>query len=259
VTEFLSALTEAASLTELAIACGTAALAGFIRGFIGFGGALIVILVLSLLFGPQAAVAIATLSGLPAMFQLLPAAIRSSERAFVLPFGLATFAAAPLGAWVLVSADPALMKMAIAAFVLFMVAALHQGWSLGRGNNLASVVVAGGAAGLIQGSAGIGGPPAVAAALSRPGPVERQRANLIGGITFLNLCALVPFWLHGLFTAQVLAVALVIVPLYSGAIWLGTRYFARGGQRHFRNAALLMLAVIGTATLAVAAQDYFAG
>ena len=32
------------------------------------------------------------------------------------------------------------------------------------------------------------------------------------------------------------------MPLYSGAIWLGARFFTQSGQSHFRNAALLTLA-----------------
>ena len=67
-----------ASLWHLAVATAATFVGGFIRGFVGFGGALVSILVISLLLGPKAAVAIATLAGLPAMFQILPAAIRHS-------------------------------------------------------------------------------------------------------------------------------------------------------------------------------------
>ena len=169
------------------------------RGFVGFGGALISILVVSLLIGPRAAVAIAAISGIPAMFQLLPAAIKHSERNFVLPFAIATLAAAPLGTLVLVSLDQALMKMAIAAFVLLMVAMLWRGWSLSAGGTTGTVA-AGAISGFIQGSAGIGGPPAVTVALSRPGTAQQQRANTIGAVSGLNLCAMGPLWYFGLFT-----------------------------------------------------------
>ena len=118
------------------------------RGFVGFGGALVSILVVSLLIGPRAAVAIAAVAGIPAMFQLLPAAIKHSERKFVIPFGLATLASAPLGTLVLVSLDQALMKMAIAAFVLVMVTMIWRGWSLSAGNT-ASVATAGAISGFI--------------------------------------------------------------------------------------------------------------
>jgi len=257
VSELFAEAMAGASLWHLAVATAATFVGGFIRGFVGFGGALVSILVISLLLGPKAAVAIATLAGLPAMFQLLPAAIRHSERRFVVPFGLASFISAPLGATVLVSLDPALMKMAIAGFVLLMVTMLWRGWSLPASSGMGRIVAAGAGAGFIQGTAGVGGPPAVIVALARPGTVEQQRANTIGAITGLNFCALVPFWFYGMFTAQVILFALVTTPAYSFGTWLGSRYFRTGGQRHFRNAALLFLAFTGTVTLAIAGRDYW--
>ncbi|MEQ9122384.1 MAG: sulfite exporter TauE/SafE family protein, partial [Alphaproteobacteria bacterium] len=47
-------------------------LAGFMRGFVGFGAALVVVPVLSVVFSPSVAVPIAFLSGLPSVLQLLP-------------------------------------------------------------------------------------------------------------------------------------------------------------------------------------------
>ena len=118
--EFLQALLGPVSSTGLAIVAGTVLLAGFIRGFVGFGAALIIVMVLSAVFGPVIAVPAANLSGLPATLQLLPAAVRGSERGFVLPFGLASFAAAPFGVMVLITLDPAIMRMAISVFRFVM-------------------------------------------------------------------------------------------------------------------------------------------
>ncbi len=69
-------------------------------------------MVLSAVFGPVMAVPAANLAGLPATFQLLPAAVHDNDRRFVLPFGLASFLIAPLGVLVLISLDPAIMRMA---------------------------------------------------------------------------------------------------------------------------------------------------
>ena len=78
--------------------CAVAVLiAGFMRGFVGFGAAMILIMTLSLILGPRAAVAISSLSGVVLVIQLLPDTIRTSEKPFVVPFGLASFIAAPFG------------------------------------------------------------------------------------------------------------------------------------------------------------------
>jgi uncharacterized membrane protein YfcA len=216
------------------------------------------ILAVSAFIGPREAVAIAALSGLPPMLQLLPAAIRSAERPFVVPFGLATFIGAPLGTWMLVSIEPELMKIAIALFVLAMVGLLARGIRLSFGDGPLGYAGAGAITGWIQGIAGVGGPPSVALALARGGEPAQQRANVIGAVTALNFCTLVPLWWHGLFTREVIVMGLLFIPLYSAGTWLGQRYFSEQGQRHYRKAALLALAGIGVLTLAKALWDYLA-
>ena len=84
-------------------------LAGIVRGFVGFGASLIIVMTASVILGPRSAVAIATLSGLPSMLQLLPIAIKKADRGFVIPFGFAAMFAAPFGTWLLVSIDPIFM------------------------------------------------------------------------------------------------------------------------------------------------------
>jgi uncharacterized protein len=238
---------------------GAAAFAGgFIRGFVGFGGAVMLILAVSAIIGPREAVAIAALSGLPPMLQLLPAAIRGAERPFVIPFGLATFIGAPIGTWMLMSIAPELMKIAIALFVLAMVALLARGSRLSFGASPMAYAGAGAVTGWVQGIAGVGGPPSVALALSRGGAAAQQRANVIGAVTALNFCTLIPLWWHGLFTREVVILGLLFVPLYSGGTWLGQRYFSEQGQRYYRRAALLALTTIGALTLAAAVRNYLA-
>ena len=104
--------------------------AGLVRGFTGFGGALVMVPVLSLVLGPGAALAAVCASGVPVILQLLPAALRHGERGFVLPFAAAAFAAAPAGTWVLVAVPPAAMKIAISLAVLAMTAMMAWGWRL---------------------------------------------------------------------------------------------------------------------------------
>ena len=67
-------------LDILSIASGIF-LAGFIRGFVGFGASIIIVLVLSFILGPHEAVPIAALSGLPSMLQLLPCLLYTSDAA----------------------------------------------------------------------------------------------------------------------------------------------------------------------------------
>lgn len=233
-------------------------LGGLIRGFVGFGGALVIILVASVVLGPLSAVPIAALSGLPATMQLVPSAIRNAEGAFTLPFGIAAFLSAPIGTVVLVAIDASVMKIAISTFVLVMVVPMYFGWQPRYQFGTRSLMLAGVGTGLVQGAAGVGGPPAVTIALARPGLAEHQRANVIGAVTALALCAIGPMWWYGLFTTQVVVFSVCIVPVYSFATWLGATLFRLGHRHHFRRASVLTLVVTGLSTLVIAVHDLLA-
>jgi uncharacterized membrane protein YfcA len=244
---------------RLAVVLLAVTVAGLLRGFVGFGAALISVPVFSLVLGPHAAIAVNAVMGLPAVFQLMPEAIRRAERPLVLPICIATFVAAPIGTWALVAADPALMTVAISALVLFMVAILATGWRLKGRIGMGKLIAAGVAGGLVQGVAGVGGPPVVAVALSRPGEPSQQRANVLALMTAVALSSILPLFYYGLFTRQTVLIGLVLVPIYAAATALGARYFALGGQRHYRRAALATLAAISIASLAASLRNYVTG
>ena len=65
---------------ELSIALITAAIAGIMRGFSGFGTALVFAPVLTLLFGPKLGVPTVVLIEIPISLQLLPGAVRHVQR-----------------------------------------------------------------------------------------------------------------------------------------------------------------------------------
>ena len=243
---------------RFAAVCLATFIGGFMRGFVGFGAALVTIPVLSLAYEPRLAVAAMSVVGIPTLLQLLPDAIRTSERPIVVPISLAILLSAPLGTWILVSVSPALMKVVISALVVIMVAMLMRGWKLEQQVGRPVLIGAGIAGGLVQGTAGIGGPPVVAVILSRPGSPTQQRGNVLALMTAVSLSSLLPLLYFGLFTMKAIVIGLLLLPIYGGSILLGSRYFAYGGARHFRRAAMATLAVIGVATLLASLRDYFA-
>lgn len=102
--------------------------AGLVRGFAGFGAAMIIMPGLSLIYRPVGALAILTVIDIPATLQLLPAAIRQARwrQVFLLATGAAV--AIPFGLWVMVNVDREIMRRVVAAMVLFYVAVLALGW-----------------------------------------------------------------------------------------------------------------------------------
>ncbi|MEM6498832.1 MAG: sulfite exporter TauE/SafE family protein [Pseudomonadota bacterium] len=242
----------------VAIVLVTVIIAGFLRGFLGFGGALIIIMVVNVVVGPQFAVPLACLAGLPPTLQLLPAAIRHSDRSFALPFGSMSLLMVPVGTLALVKLDPGLMKIIVSGVVLAMVLLLYQGWTFRQKANRSVVLTAGAVTGLIQGATGVAGPLVVAAAMAIPGEPEKQRANVIGAITFLSFFPAVPLWYHGMFTREVVIASLAIIPIYMITTWIGVRYFSGQGHRIYRLATLIALTMISLVTLWISVRDYIA-
>lgn len=241
---------------RLAVVAAAAALGGFLRGFVGFGGALVAVPVLSLVFGPRMAVAVASVMAMPSVFQLLPDAIRHSEKPVVVPVGVATLLTTPLGSWILMAVDPGLMKVVISGLVVIMVSLLATGWKLKGHISGPKLIAAGVVGGLVQGAAGMGGPPVVAIALSRPGEAAALRGNVLAVMTAIAVSSWLPLAYYGLFTQPALIAGAGLLPVYVGATMLGTRYFALGGHQHYRRAALATLAVVGIATLVAAIKDF---
>jgi hypothetical protein len=77
-------------------------------------------------------------------------------------------------------------------------------------------------------------------------------------MTAVSLSSLLPLVYFGLFTRQAITTGLLLLPVYGGSILLGSRYFAVGGARHYRHAAMATLALIGVATLIASIRDYLA-
>jgi uncharacterized membrane protein YfcA len=202
------------------------------------------------------AIPAASVMGLPAIAQLLPNAIRYSEPRIVLPIAIAIFICTPIGVWTLVSIDPQIMKVVISMLVVIMVMMLFKGWKLTHAPGLLVLSAAGAAGGLIQGAAGIGGPPVVAVALSRVGPVAQQRANVVGVMTAISLSSFLPLWFFDLLSREAIVLGLVLFTPNWIATWVGAHYFSAGGQDHYRIAALTVLALIGVTTLLAALRDF---
>jgi len=133
----------------------------------------------------------------------------------------------------------------------FTIAILASGRRLKGHIGLSKLIAAGIAGGLVQGVAGVGGPPVVAVALSRPGEPSQERANVLALMTAISLSSTLPLVYYGRCTRQSVVIGLLLIPVYSVATALDARYFAVGGQSHSRRTAIATLATVAIATFFV--------
>jgi len=235
---------------RLALALGAVALAGLVRGFAGFGSAMVMTPPLAALYGPGVAVPIGLLLELLLTAPLLPGAARLVDwrRIGLLAGSAAT--TVPLGTLVLTRLHPEALRLAISAVILAFVIILAFGWRYTGKPHRAVAVAAGAASGLLTGAAGIGGPPIVFYVLSGPDPAGRARASFITYFAIVDLVAVAASAWAGLLSADVARHAALFTPAFLGAAWLGARSFGRAPEGVYRWAALGILVVVALASLA---------
>jgi len=225
------------------IVVGAAALAGLVRGFSGFGGAMVFMPVAGLLYEPKLATIWLFVIDDGAALALLPAALRGCVWREVLPLGLGAVVAIPFGVALLVVADPDLMRWIICAVILAAVLLMASGLRYRGRLGLPATLGTGLLAGLSGGAASMPGPPVVLLWLGGQGAAATVRANLIVFFVITAAAAGLSYWANGLFSAESLLGALPLAPAYLLPIWFGSRLFARTSDRQFRFAALALCAL----------------
>jgi uncharacterized membrane protein YfcA len=221
---------------------GAAALAGLVRGFSGFGGAMLFMPVASLLYEPRLAAILLFVADDIAALAMLPDALRRCVWREVLPLGLSAVIAVPFGVALLVVADAELMRWLICSLILLAVALMAAGWRHAGRLGLPATLGTGALAGLSGGAAALPGPPVVLLWLGGQGGAATVRANLVVFFGFTALAAGLAYWWNGLFTQQSLLMSLPLIPAYLVPLRLGSRLFARASEQQFRRAALALCA-----------------
>jgi uncharacterized membrane protein YfcA len=232
------------SALALALGLAAAAAAGVVRGFSGFGSGLVLVPALTLLAGPAVAVPVAVLLDAIVAAQLVPGALAHVRWPTVLPLGLAAAATIPAGGLALAALDPDLVRRAISAVVLVVVAVLASGWRYRREPSLPVVLGTGAASGLLTGLAGVGGPPVILFYLSGREGAPGVRSGLICYFAITQAVALASFAIYGLIDRRVLLGGLLLAPAFLAGAWIGTRLFGRVDAGLFRRVTLAFLAVV---------------
>lgn len=228
---------------DLAIAAATVLAAGLIRGFSGFGSALVNAPMLSLLWGPTVGVPVAALVELVPAVQLTPRAIPIAQWRTILIMGVPALILIPAGLWLLITLPNEVIRRFVAAIVLILVAIMWSGWRYHGQRTAALSLGVGALSGLLSGTTGVGGPPVILYLMSGKDDAAVIRANMIAFFTIVLIGMAVTFALGGLFGPLVLwRTALMAVPFVVG-IFAGALLFPLASQRTFRNIALTFLAV----------------
>ncbi len=231
------------------IAAIVAFIAGMVRGFAGFGAAMLMTPAFSALYGPAVGIALCLLLEIVVALPLLLPVVRLVDWRRIGLLLLAAVAAIPIGNLALTWIDSQPMRWLISAIVLAAVAMLASGWRYAGRPNLVATLAAGACSGFLNGLSGMAGPPVIFYYLAGTEAAALVRANLTTYFVFVDLATLAVFTARQLIGWDTALQALVLAPAVIAGGMAGGRLFPLASERFYRRLALGLLVAVAIGVL----------
>jgi uncharacterized membrane protein YfcA len=237
------AIAGALSTPGLVWLIAAALIAGLVRGFAGFGSAMVFMPVAAQVLPP-----VSTLTALLVMDMIgpvphLPRALKLAHRGDILRLLAGMVVALPLGLWLLVSLPVDLFRYGVSAVSMVMLVALAAGLRYRGALRRWMVYATGALGGFLGGTTGLSGPPVVLLYMASPHPAQTIRANLLlylAGVVGVTLAML---GFSGRLEAQAVVLGLMLTLPFLGANLIGGRLFDPERERAYRAVAYVIIAV----------------
>lgn len=236
-------LTEALATPGLLWLVLTIGVAGIVRGFSGFGTALIFVPIANIFLPSTDVVALTMLTGLGSMAALLPRALKTAEIKDVSTMGLAAVLTVPLGLWLLVQFDQGVIRWVATAIAFGMLSALILGWRYRGVINAKRLLGIGGAAGVFGGMTGLTGPAVILFYLANGSRAEIVRANTILFLAILDVIIIINMAISGLANWRLVAIAFVLTVPYFVTSKVGQAMFKPEYEKTYRSVAYAVIAL----------------
>ena len=235
--------------TGLVVIVSAALIGGIVRGFSGFGTAMIFLPISSPYLGPIGAILVLTIMDIFGPLPNLRRAWSVVDKGDLGRLVLGCAFVLPIGLWLLTRSEPEVFRYLVSLISLSMLAALILGLRYRRTVRRGMAVVIGGAAGFLGGVAGLPGPAVILFYMSRPLPVAVIRATIL--LFLIAFDFLIFGYLAGMGRVTVSAIVmgmLLAVPNLAGN-WLGGWMFCPERENLYRMTAYLVIASVALSGL----------
>jgi len=219
-------------------------IAGIIRGYSGFGFAMVAVTSMSLVLPPAQVVPIVLILEVFASIRLIPQVWRKIDWYSLRWLLTGSLFAIPAGVYFLATIPAEPMRIFISALVLIAAILLLTGWAWRRMPGRPLILTTGLACGLLNGAAAIGGPPVILFYLSSPAGVAVSRASIIAYFLGIDVISLVVASIQGLTTLETLRLTIMALLPLLGGIHLGSRLFKNINESAFRQHVLILLIIL---------------
>jgi hypothetical protein len=206
-----------------AVICG---LGGFMHGYTGWGGGMVMMPLMTPIYGPVQALALIIFGGIMSSAQLMPAAVRDVHWVQMRWVYLTLLFATPIGSLALVHLDPGIVRRVIGAIVVMAALAI-----------------------LFDGFAGVGGPALVIYVMAHPDSARVQRAGIVIGSAIMIVLIMATLAAAGSINWVTLLKSLLLGLPQVACARLGMQVFRIAPQEIFRRVTLIALVFLGLGTL----------
>jgi uncharacterized protein len=237
------------------VALGIAGLAGLVRGFSGFGSALIYVPLMSAVFGLKIAAPTFVIADIITGAVFLAGVWQKAHYREVLIMAAAALGAVQFGTLVLQHADPIVLRWGLSILVGLVVVVLASGWRYHGRPHLSITIGVGLLAGLLGGALQISGPPIIVYWLGSGFPADVLRANFFAYFSLFSFGTLITYTFHGLVTAFVLALGVFTTLMMIAGMWIGSQLFKLASERTYRLVGYVIVAI--SAIIALPLLDPF--
>lgn len=221
----------------------TIAAAGIVRGFTGFGTALIFVPVAGQFLPAADVILIITLTGVASTAALLPRALKDADKAEVGLMALCAMLTVPFGVYLLTTLPEETIRWSVTVIAGVTLLALVTGWRYRGTVGRPGLVAIGLAAGVLGGLTGLTGPVVILFYLAGLKAARVVRANTILYLALLDAVIIANLILAGLSDSGMIGVALVLGVPYFVTTLIGQRLFDPKYERTYRWMAYAVIAV----------------
>ncbi|WP_303978977.1 sulfite exporter TauE/SafE family protein [Dongia mobilis] len=240
----LLALLPEMGASAAALVFATVFLAGFLRGFTGFGFALAAVPVITLFVEPASVVPSIPIVAMVAGAEQMRRAWRVANWHAIRRLLIGAVLGAPVGVLALSYLPANIMRALIGLVLLFAVLALWRGYRFKERPPTSAQVGIGIASGLLNGATAMGGPPVILYFLAAPEGVAIGRASLLVYFFFISAWSIVAQTVAGLIDLKVVVLAFLMIPVMALGNVIGDRMFNRSKASTYQRIALGFLLAI---------------
>ena len=218
---------------------------GLMLGYTGWGGAMVSMPFLTILYGPVEALVIMIIGALLVTAYLFPTAARIADWRRMTPILIAMAVCVPIGNLLLFALEPNLIRRIIGSLIVGASILILSGWRYSGPQGAGASATTGAISGLINGFVGLGGPPLVIYMLALKLSVAVQRANALVFMAITSVLVLGSTFVGGGVTLENSFLGVLTAPFQIVGGWLGARLFLKLPAEFFKKFSLVALIVLG--------------